>query len=125
MRYSLEVYLGDRLVFHSHGKWLYPLFELEQFIVKSGHDPKQFFVKDKIIGKAAAMILIHLGVRHIEAGIMSEVAQAALESHHIDFSYAHLVDKIQCRTESILLNEMDPGKAYDTIRNIAEKAKKK
>ena len=125
MRYSLEVYLNDRLVFHSNGKWLYPLFELEQFIEKSGHDPKQFLVKDKIIGKAAAMILIHLGIRHIEAGIMSEVAQAALESHQIDYSYGHLVDKIKCRTESLLSEEMDPGKTYDTIREIAEKAKNK
>ena len=33
---SLELYLGSRMVFSSTGKWLHPLFELEDFLADSG-----------------------------------------------------------------------------------------
>jgi zinc transport system ATP-binding protein len=115
MQNSLEIYSGQELVFSSTGKWLHPLFELEAFLKTQPHAPASLQVRDKIIGRAAALILIHLGFRQIHAGILSRPAQEAFAQHHITCAYDQLVDQITCRTEELLRQETDPRKAYQFV----------
>ncbi|HDP98636.1 MAG TPA: DUF1893 domain-containing protein [bacterium] len=121
MKHSLEIYHNRQLVFQSDGKWLHPLFELENYLTESDFDPADLLVKDKIIGRAAALILIHLGFRRVYAAILSEPGKAALEQHQVQFAFKQLVPRILCRTESLLKNESSPDKAYQIVSNLRKK----
>jgi zinc transport system ATP-binding protein len=113
---TLEVYLGEELIFCSSGKWLYPLFELEDFLAGADFEPAQLRVKDKIVGRAAALLEIRLGVGHVEAGTMSELGRRALERHNVEYDYEMLVERILCQTEALLDDEYDPERAYEILK---------
>ncbi len=56
-------------------------------------------VADKVIGKAAALLLVSAGVKAIYGELMSETAQAVLEQHGIQYAYGTLVPYIENRTQ--------------------------
>jgi hypothetical protein len=51
---SLVVTQHNQEIFSSHSKWLYPLFELEDFLANSNFLTEELSLTDKIAGKAAA-----------------------------------------------------------------------
>jgi zinc transport system ATP-binding protein len=120
---SLEVYHVDRLVFSSQGRWIYPLFELEEFLATGEHAPADLRVVDKIVGKAAAMVLVHLGIGRIEAGMASDLARDFLGRRSVPFSYEELVPRILCRTEGLLEQIDDVEQAYTMLRERARTAR--
>ena len=119
MEHTLEVYLDGEVIFYSDGKWLHPLFELENFLMQQNYDPASLIIKDKIVGRAAALIEVYLGFKSVRAGMMSELAKEVLDHFQIDYAYEKLVDRIQCRTENLLENEYDPKKGYEWIKGLA------
>lgn len=121
MKHALEVYYGDDLIFNHDGKWLYPLFELEEFLKAHDYNPAELGVHDKIIGRAAALVEIHLGIRHIKAGMMSKLAEEILQKYDVEYSYEKLVDRIACATEDLLIEVDDPQKAYEFIKKRAKR----
>jgi hypothetical protein len=115
MEATLELRRDSELLFHSAGKWLYPLFELEDFLASSGLEPASLSVRDKIVGKAAALLLVRLGLRRIEAGVLSELAREMLDRFQVRYSWETLVERIDCQTEDILRNIDDPDDAYRIV----------
>ena len=99
-RTTLQVFKDDELIFSSGGKWLNPLFELEDFLrgkdffaketsspaqdcSSNGNAPTQSAVPspaqvlsshDSAIGKAAAVLSIRLGIKKIHADLCSQNA---------------------------------------------------
>lgn len=120
MENSIEVFFENKLVFQSTGKWLYPLFELERFLATTDYDPAHLSVKDKIIGRAAALLLIYLGVGFVIAVTMSKPGKDALVKHGLKYQYHRLVDRIACRTEELLIDENDLEKAYGILKRQAK-----
>jgi hypothetical protein len=120
MVHALEAFSGETLIFYSDGKWLYPLFELESFLAPTNYEPAYLVVRDKIVGRASALLLIRLGVGHVVAGIMSRPGKEALEEHKVKYEYERLVDRIACRTEELLIDECDPQKAYAILKKRAK-----
>ena len=118
MEHTLEVFFEEELIFHSDGKWLHPLFELENFLKRKNYDPGSLIVKDKIVGRAAALVQLYLGVKSVSAVMMSKLAKELFDHFQIDYHYENLVDRIQCRTEELLQDEYDPSKAYEMIKNL-------
>ncbi|MBD3289759.1 hypothetical protein GF337_13210, partial [candidate division KSB1 bacterium] len=56
MKHALEVYFENRLIFQSDKKWLYPLFDFENFLIENNsYSPSELMVYDKIVGRAAAL----------------------------------------------------------------------
>jgi hypothetical protein len=119
---SLEVYEGDRLVFSSRGSWIYPLFELEDYLAKTDHRPEGLLAVDKVVGKAAAMVMVRLGIGSIEAGMASELARDFLERQGTPMSWQELVPRILCKTEELLKNVDDVDEAYSMLRERARKS---
>lgn len=116
---TLEVYNNDILLFSSEGKWLHPLFELEDFL-KNGPVPTgDLVIKDKIIGKASAMMIYRLGFNTVEAGTMSIPARDFFIKNGVVFTYDILVDLIACKTETLLKDINDPEKAYRILKERA------
>lgn len=116
---SLELFDGARLLFMSTGRWLHPLFELERFLVESGTAPDRLLVRDRIVGKAAALLIARLGIRRVHARTVSRLALPVLASRGIELTYELLVDRIDCATEELLRSVDDEESAY---RMVAERA---
>jgi zinc transport system ATP-binding protein len=108
-----------RLLFSSRGKWLHPLFELEEFLRREGLDPGGLLIRDKIVGKAAAMLIVRMGFRRLEAGILSRPGRTVLDNRGIHYLYGELVERILCQTETVLENTWDLEEAYRIVRERA------
>jgi len=115
----LRVYSGDRLIFSSNGRWLHPLFELERFIRTQNVSVGELEIIDKIIGKAAALLIVRLGFGRAHGETMSRLAMDVFERHRLDFSYGTLIDRIDCATEALLLEIDDPEQAYQIVKERA------
>lgn len=116
---TLSLFDGEAILFSSHGKWLHPIFEMEAFLQKSGHDPGRLRVKDKIVGRGAALLFVHLKMGRVSAELLSLPGKSALETFGLPFDYQALTERIQCQTESLLLEETDPERAYALLRKRA------
>lgn len=126
MLHTFEVYDQGQLIFYSQSHWLQPLFEFEEFLRSNKHKTELLEIKDKIIGRAAALLLVRLGIKKIQAQLLSELGREVLEYYHLDYKYDDLVKQIGCQTEEILRNEYNPEKAYHIIRQrIAQKINRK
>jgi hypothetical protein len=103
-------------IFTSHGNWLHPLLELEAYLAEHPIQPENLILQDKIIGKAAALLIHRLGFRTVKAGVLSRLGEAVLQRHGITYTYEQLVDRIQCQTEELLATVEDPDEAYRLVR---------
>jgi zinc transport system ATP-binding protein len=113
---TLTVFRNGTLIFTSYGKWLYPLFELEAYLADHPIEPAQLLLQDKIIGKAAALLIHRLGFRTVKAGVLSKLGEVVLQRHGIVYSYAQLVERIHCQTEELLATVEDPEEAYQLVK---------
>ncbi len=116
MKHSLEVYLNEELIFFSDRHWLHPLFDLEAFLNKGDFPVEKLWVKDKIVGRAAALILVHLGIKKVHGQTMSRLACEVLDYYNVAFSYDQLIERIACQTEELLRTEWQAIKAYQLVK---------
>jgi zinc transport system ATP-binding protein len=121
---TLELFHGPRRLFESAGRWLHPLFELEAFLaVSSWPRPElrgELEVRDKIVGKAAALLLVRLGIRRVHAGLLSGLGHGVLERNGVVVSADARIPRIACQTEVLLAEVDDPEEAYRLIRRRLE-----
>jgi len=117
--HSLEVRSGGEVVFASDNHWLHPLFELEEFLVTWRGPRQRLLVTDKIVGRAAALLLARLGIGSVHALLLSRLGREALEHFRVSYTFDRLVDRIVCRTEELLADEIDPERAYGILRQRA------
>src|SRR5215813_10753671 len=113
---TLTVLHESTPIFTSHGKWLHPLFELEDYLAAHPIQPENLILQDKIIGKAAALLILRLGFRTVKAGILSRLGEAVLQRHGIVYTYELLVDRIHCQTEELLADVEGPEEAYQIVQ---------
>ena len=124
MIHSFEVYFENNLIFYSDNNWIHPLFEFEKFLYAANFPAEKLLVKDKIIGKAAAMLLIHFKIKNIHAKILSRLGREILDAYHISYAYDKLIDRIYCQTEELLSDILDTQISYNLLKDRAEKAHK-
>jgi hypothetical protein len=91
---TLTVWHEGTPIFTSRGNWLYPLLELEAYLADHPIQPENLILQDKIIGKAAALLIHRLGFRIVKAGILSRLGEAVLQRYGIAYSYELLVNRI-------------------------------
>ena len=119
MEHSLIVKLDAQTVFASDQHWLYPLFDLEDYLKQSKTIASDLFLSDKIAGKAAACLIVFLGIKRCHIELLSERAIPVFKANGIEFTYDHLVDHIQCRTEDLITDKMSISDAYLFLRKRA------
>lgn len=125
---SLQIFENDQVIFQSKGKWLYPLFEFENFLQKQNKHPQNLSSHDTVIGKGAAALAIKFGITKINANLISQNALNLINNYNsqnnniIQVTYSSLVPKIQCATEDLLENIFDIQQIYlflkDRINNL-------
>jgi Domain of unknown function (DUF1893) len=113
---TLIVFRNGTPIFTSYGKWLHPLFELEAYLADHAFQPNTLILQDKIIGKAAALLIHRLGFRTVQAGVLSRLGEAVLQRHGMVYTYEQLVDRIHCQTEELLATVEDPEEAYRLVQ---------
>jgi hypothetical protein len=104
--------VGEAL-YRSYGRWLHPLFNLLDLLAPEGvaegrasnsalASTGELFVRDRVIGRAAAFLILRAGVRHAWADLLSDGADALFEAHAACLGGAERVPAISCQTEPLL-----------------------
>ena len=123
MEHSLIISHNGTPVFTSDQHWLHPLFEFEDFLSSGSWAPGELFLSDKIAGKAAACLIVYLGVRRCHIELLSERAIPVFRANGIEFTYDRLVEHIQCRTEDLITDSMSIADSYLFLRKRAGRVK--
>lgn len=104
--------LGN-VIFKSKDKSVQPLLDW----MNSGNNYMGYMLADKIVGKAAAFIMIAMGIREIYAQVISEPAKALLEKEHVVVNADLVVPEILDKDKA----EKDPlERAVESYENAAE-----
>ena len=119
MDWSLVVKHKGEEIFTSRGKWLYPLFELEDFFKERDYPRDQLEMIEKVAGQAAAFLIVRLGIRNCHIKLISEKAIEVLNRFDVSFTFDEKVPLIQCRTEHILDKNMSLDEAWQILRRRA------
>ena len=88
----------------------------KMYLAEHPIQPENLILQDKIIGKAAALLIHRLGFRTVKAGILSRLGEAVLQRHGIAYTSKQLVDRIHCQTEELLAKVEDPDEAYQLVK---------
>eukprot|EP01062_Namystynia_karyoxenos_P038771 TRINITY_DN28161_c0_g1_i1.p3 TRINITY_DN28161_c0_g1~~TRINITY_DN28161_c0_g1_i1.p3 ORF type:complete len:172 (+),score=64.06 TRINITY_DN28161_c0_g1_i1:75-518(+) len=123
---TLRASVGGAAVFESSSKWLHPIFELDEWLYPGGLGggapprcpPAELHVRDKVIGRAAALLLLRLGVRQLHAETLSALGREALEAAGAVATWDAEIPSVGCATEQLLGAVTDPHEAH---RIVAER----
>ena len=114
-----------------HTSTLSGISPMVEFIT-AGIDLNGFSVADKIVGKAAAMLFVLVGVREVYAGVMSEQAVNVLLHYDVQYSYDTITQAIinragtdLCPIEQTVQDIEDPLVAFDAIKHTLDLLKAK
>lgn len=118
---TLILFLDREIIFQSDQKWLHPLFSLELFLNSHPVNLSHAVIHDKVVGKAAAMLIVRLGIGQIHGKLMSKLACQFLSQRGVTHTYDELVDRIDCSTETILFEVDDTDVAYTILSERARR----
>lgn len=92
---------------------------------------KESAVADRVVGRAAALLMAFGGVKEAYASVLSARAVEVLKENGIAFSYGKLVDCIvnrtgtgECPMESLSREISDPEEGYDAIGKKLEELRR-
>ncbi len=112
------VFLKGESVFTSTQRGIAPLLGLIDRGISAG-----YAAADKIVGKAAALLYLYLGVSAVYGEVMTEEAYKLLSSHGVDAEYALSAQKIinrrgdgLCPMEETVKDISSPALAVPALR---------
>jgi hypothetical protein len=118
---TFRVIKNGQLIFKSERHWLMPLFDFEDYLRDHPLESSPFEFDDKVIGKAAALLMIRLGAASVHGDVMSDLAIAVFESNAIPYTFQDRVAHIDCQTEQILRDIDDPKTAHRILSQRANR----
>lgn len=118
----LKIFSSDTQIFYSESKWLHPVFEFEEFLKTYDGPRTDLRAWDSAIGKAAAVLLVRLGVEQLHGELVSELAVKYISQTLGEgkITWDTLVDRLMCQTESQLENLTDSDEMYYLLRQRAK-----
>ncbi len=115
---SLVVKQQGKVIFRHNGSWLYPLMDLEKYLEEKRIKAEDLFLQDKIVGRAAAFLIVDMGFKEVKALILSLPGKEVFDAYSVHYEYETLVDRILCRTEQMLAETGDPLEARKLIDGL-------
>jgi|LFRM01.1.fsa_nt_gb zinc transport system ATP-binding protein len=113
---TLCVFNDDTLIFSDKGKWLTPLFALEEFLQTYEGDKSNLAAHDTAAGKAAAILMVRMGIKRVHINLMSELALSYYLANGVEASYEKKIEKLACKTETLLETLTDSDEMYRLLR---------
>ena len=114
--WSLRAPKGAEPIFESKGKWLHPLFELTEFLsLRPEIDPADLILRDRVIGRAAAFLILRMGVTHAGADVVSQRALSLFTQRGWSPTADTIVERIGCQTEDLLAKVDNIDDAWDLL----------
>ena len=117
---TLRVYNNEELIFSDGGRWLTPLFALEEFLHTYEGDRSNLCAHDTAAGKAAAILMVRMGIRGVHINLMSSLALTYYEENGVAASYETKIEKLACKTEALLETLTDSDEMYRLLRMRAK-----
>lgn len=116
---SLMVYDGDEVIFKSASKGVRPHLEAIEAL---GTRLKGTTMVDKIVGRAAALLILYSEAAEVHAGVVSRGGREVLERSGMplffdtETEHIKMVDgRIYCPFEAMVQGIDDPTKAYHAV----------
>ena len=116
---SLLIYKNGELIFESNLKGIRPHLKA---INELGTRLENTLVVDKILGRAAAFLVVYIRAAETIAGVLSTPGKRVLEKHGMKFSFREEVPHIKmengviyCPFERMVQGIDDPEEAYEAI----------
>jgi hypothetical protein len=119
---SLQFFQGGQVVFSSSGKWLHPLFQFERFLREHKVDVCKGEIRDKVVGRGSAFLIVRLGIRKAHAVLLSRLGKDVFDRAGVACTWDTLVDEIQCRTEKLLKEVTNPEEAHGILADLARES---
>jgi hypothetical protein len=122
---SISLQILDRqgtVLFSSSGKWLHPLLDVQRFVEEERLPADELILHDRIAGRAAAALAVHIGFKIVKLSLMSTLAEKVYRSYGIEYLADGVVDRIACQTEDLIDDSMNPEDIFAFILDRAEKA---
>lgn len=112
---TLLLYKNHKILFSNMGENLEPLVELNNFISRYVQNREGLLVHDRVVGKAAAVLLLKIGIKRVKADTLSEAARIVLEENNIEYEYKKLVSRINNRLEEAIESIDNPEDVYNYL----------
>jgi hypothetical protein len=116
---TLWVCRGDKLLFTSAKDGLLPLVD---YIDKFASQEEGVIVFDRVVGNAAALLLVNAACREVYSPLGSELAAKTLSSHAVEYHFSETVPYIRdrsrrgmCPMERLSLNK-SPDEFYQVVK---------
>lgn len=116
--YTLALVKGDEII-TSFERGVKPLLDL----LEGGKETCGFSAADRVVGKAAALLYVLLGVKAVYANVVSTLAEEVLLGHGIAVKVQTRTERIInragngfCPMETAVENISDPTEAYRAIK---------
>lgn len=123
--YSIVLVKNNKIVHTSNKNGLAPLLDL---YADGKSTLEGAYVADKVIGKAAALILLEANIKKLYADLISENAISVFDKANIDYQYDKKVKEIRnrdntgmCPMEKLAQNSQN---ANELVKKIKEKFNK-
>lgn len=117
--HTIVISKSDASVIVSDDRGVAPLMKLLREDKSQLHNSK---IADKVIGKAAALLMVFAGVKEVYTPIISEPAVEVFEKHGVKITYDKLVERIinrkgdgLCPMETLCLGINNPEEAFLAI----------
>jgi len=124
--------LSGQILYSSSKKWLHPLLDLQEFLTLHSKyenrdcqtfefeggvtaSPVNLILRDRVIGRAAAFLIIRMGIRKVETDLISRGALALLNANSVSIEAIETTDAIKCITEDLLKDITDSEKAFSIL----------
>ena len=123
---ALRVYSGEELLFASDKDGLLPLLD---YIVEFAPCRASITVFDRVVGNAAALLLIKAGCKKVYSPLASEPATKVLDSYAVEYHFTELVPYIRtlsgegmCPMEKLSLGR-SPEAFYKAVSKMLRRRK--
>lgn len=125
--HTIVIYKDDASVIVSDDRGVAPLMKLLQ---DNKSQLQNSMVADKVIGKAAALLMAYAGIKEVYTPVVSLLALEVFENHNIKISYDKAVERIVnrkgdglCPMETLCLEVDNPEVAFLKIVHELSRSK--
>ena len=120
--HTIVIYKNDASVYISNDRGVAPLMKL---LKEDKLQLRDSMVADKVIGKAAALLMVYAGVKEVFTPTISVPAVEVFEKHDVKITYDKVVERIinrkgdgLCPMETLCLNVENPEEAFLKIQKF-------